>query len=290
MRRPRREQRGIDPLVPRQTMNSVRHASHEGSFYPKDPDSLSSAVQALIEDADPKDVALSPDSIRALILPHGEYRRSGPVAASAYRLLARRSRPPERVVIAAPLHYYPEYGVVLPTATGYRVPTGLLPVDRKAVQKLAFYAETLFSEEAHAYEHSIEVHAPFLLGIWGSIPIVPLGFSDISTEVLAHIFDSFLSEPDTLLLVSSDFSDFLSYDQSKKIDAESFDKILHGRPVEILHSCGAIGINALLKAASRHRFEFRLLDARNSGDITGEKKQVTGYASFAVIDRSSPDP
>jgi hypothetical protein len=270
-------------------MNSERPAALSGSFYPKDPESLSCLVGTLLQDSE-RSVPLPfhPDFIRALIVPHGEYRRSGPVAASAYRALAGRSTPPEKVVIAAPLHYFPESGVILPTAGAYRVPTGLLPVDRKTIRKLAFCSETVFSEEAHAYEHSIETQLPFIQEIWGNIPIVPIGFSDISTDVLAHIFDSFLSDPATLLLVTSDFSDYFSYDQAKKIDTVTFERILKGQPVEILHSCGALGINALLKVVSKRQFSIELLDARNSGDITGEKGQVTGYATFALFDNPSP--
>jgi AmmeMemoRadiSam system protein B len=190
------------------------------------------------------------------------------------------------VVIAAPLHYFPEYGIVLPTASSFQIPTGPLPVDRKSIQKLAFHADTLFSEEAHAYEHSIETQLPFLREIWGGIPIVPLGFADISTDVLSRILDSFLSDPETLLLMTSDFSHYFDYDRAKAIDNQTFDQILTGHPIDILHSCGAIGINALGKLARSHSLSFHLLDARNSGDITGSKSQVTGYGAFALSDET----
>lgn len=265
-------------------MASERPPAQSGSFYPSDPQELSGRIGDLLSRTHTMlEPSVSPDLVRAVIVPHGPLDRSGPVAASAYGLLRERTLPPEKVVIAGPLHTFTEYGVVLPTSPAFRIPTGTHPVDRKTIQKLAFYSETLFSDEAHAFEHAIELQLPFLQELWGQVPIVPLGFSDVSSDVLSHIFQTLLGDPGTLLILTSDFSQQYSYAQARQIDGENFGRILAGMPVESLNACGALGINSLCKVARSTRLACRLLDDRNSGDIAGSKIQVSGYGAFVFM-------
>lgn len=270
-------------------MPPERAAAHTGIFDPGNPASSGDRVRSLFSGkGEEPSSPFPPDSIRAVLVPHGDPDQSGEVAASAYRLLGRRSRPPDRVILLGPLHSHTGYGIILPTASSFGIGTGSLPVDRKTIRELAFIPETVFSGEALADEHSLETQLPFLSGIWGKIPIVPMGCSDVSTDVLARILDRFLADPGTLLVLTSDFSHSLSYDQARKVDEESFANILRGRPVEEMRACCALGINALLRTATARGLSFHLLDSRNSGDMTGKLDQVTGYGAFALVDEPIP--
>ncbi|MCL4485663.1 MAG: AmmeMemoRadiSam system protein B [Nitrospirae bacterium] len=262
-------------------MTHERDPANAGTFYPENPDSLASLVRTLL-DAPVEDSLkdLDPETLRAVIVPHGEYVRSGQVAASAYRLLGKRKRKPERVLIVAPLHYWPEYGLILPTFPSYRIPTGSLPVDRKTIQQLAFFSETLFSDEAHLFEHSIETQLPFLQAIWGPVPIVPLGYADLPADVLARILDPFFEDPETIVLISADFSRYFDAVQAELIDRESIERICSGQKVDPLHVCGSTGINALGIQAKKRSLLPRLLRSANSKEASGEGRQTTGYASF----------
>ncbi len=262
-------------------MTQERLPAHAGTFYPENPDSLTSTVTSLLEDLDPKEPDdLPPDTLRALIVPHGEFGRSGPVAARAYRLLRNRSKIPDRVVILAPLHYFPEYGLILPSSPGFRIPTGSLPVDRKALERLAFHAETLYSGEAHQFEHAIEVQLPFLMHIWGPVPIVPLGVADLPADTLANILAPFIDDPETFFLFSADLSRYYRANDADRIDKGSIQRILAHEPVDQAQVCGATGINALSILAHDRGLTPRLLSFANSKCGTGDTLQTTGYASF----------
>ncbi len=262
-------------------MIQERPPAHAGSFYPDDPDSLSASIRSLLTEPggdSPTDV--DPEALRAFIVPHGDLRSSGPVAAPVYRLLRDRKKKPERVMIVAPLHDWPEYGLILPTFPSFRIPTGSLPVDRKAIQKLAFFSETVFSDEAHLLEHSIETQLPFLFEIWGSVPIIPLGYADLPSEALIHMIDPFLADPETVVLVSADFSRDFSLLQANRLDRDSIARINSGQSVDPLHVCGATAVNALGSFIRKGVLVPRLLRAANSAQSTGIEERTTGYASF----------
>ena len=262
-------------------MTQERPPAHAGSYYPNDPDSLAASIRSLL--SEPEGVSqtdVDPETFRAFIVPHGEFLSSGPVAAKAYRLLGKRKKKPERVMIVAPLHDWPEYGLILPTFPSFRIPTGSLPVDRKAIQKLAFFSETVFSDEAHLLEHSIETQLPFLFEIWGPVPIIPLGYADLPSEALAHMMDPFLADPETVVLVSADFSRYFNLLQADRIDRESIARIHSGQSVDPLHVCGATAVNALGSFTRKGTLFPRLLMAANSALATGVEQKTTGYASF----------
>ncbi len=262
-------------------MTQERAPAHAGTYYPGNPESLSSLVQTLLEgSSDPSLGGVSPDRFHAFIVPHGEYARSGPVAAAAFRLLRNRTKKPERILIVAPLHQWPEYGLILPTFSSYRIPTGSFPVDRKTIQPLAFFPETLFSDEAHVSEYSIEIQLPFLFELWGAIPIVPLGYGDLPADVLARILDPFLSDPDTLVLVSADLSRYFNAREAEGIDRETIERISSCLAVDPFRVCGATGVNALGILARKGSLTPHLLMTANSEENTGDPALLTGYASF----------
>ncbi len=262
-------------------MTQERAPAHAGTYYPENPESLSSLVQTLLEGpSDPFLGEIGPDLFHAFIVPHGEYARSGQVAASAFRILRNRTKRPERILIVAPLHHWPEYGLILPTFPSYRIPTGSLPVDRKTIQQLAFFPETLFSDEAHISEYSVEIQLPFLFKLWGAVPIVPLGYADLPADVLARILGPFLSDPDTLVLVSADLSRYFNAHQAEVIDRETIERINSCLEVDPLRVCGATGVNALGLLARKGSLTPRLLMTANSEENTGDSSLLTGYASF----------
>jgi len=64
----------------------VRPAALAGSWYPGDPDTLRTKVDALL-DATEMPADLAPERIAALVVPHAGMVYSGAAAASAFRLV-----------------------------------------------------------------------------------------------------------------------------------------------------------------------------------------------------------
>ena len=99
-------------------LRRVRPAAVAGFFYPGDPDELRATVLGLLAEA--PDIEL--DGIKALIVPHAGYIYSGPVAATAYRLLQGSGF--RRVILLGPSHHVGFSGLALPGVTAMATPLG----------------------------------------------------------------------------------------------------------------------------------------------------------------------
>ncbi len=263
-------------------MSPERPPALAGNFYPDDSLELERRIAALLDSPPPgTPLRIDPERIRAVVVPHGDMLRAGTVQAMAYRILKTRRKPPARLLLLGPLHTGSSYGIVLPTYPSFRIPTGSFPVDRAAIRQLAGFAETLFSDESHEFEHSIETQLPFLMALWGGLPIVPVGYSDITANVLFRVLEPLMNDPETLTICSADFSHYFSAEKASRIDQATVDRILSGGEVDRLESCGAIGINALNHLAHQFGTLPSLLTLSHSGAATGETGQVIGYAAIA---------
>ena len=102
---------------------------------------------------------------KAIIAPHAGYIYSGPVAASVYALLAPARSRISRVVLLGPTHRVAVRGLALPGCEGFATPLGTVRVDAQSVEALAGLPQVVVSAQAHAMEHSLEVHVPFLQAV-----------------------------------------------------------------------------------------------------------------------------
>ncbi len=148
-------------------MANVRKASVAGTFYPADPARLRDHVETMLAEAcslddsgaqsspAPKSVA-TPGPL-ALIAPHAGYIYSGPIAASAFKILEALSRPIHRVVVIGPSHFVPFSGVALPEAEVFETPLGKIPVDIAAIDRIRNIDPIVTWDEPHRREHGIEV-------------------------------------------------------------------------------------------------------------------------------------
>jgi hypothetical protein len=100
---------------------------------------------------------------------------------------------------------------------------------------------------------------------------------------VAAVIDALAADPHTLVVISSDLSHFLSYQEARRIDAGTCERILHkSTTLKGDEACGARAINGLMAASKSQALEVSLLHACNSGDTAGEPNRVVGYAAFAL--------
>jgi AmmeMemoRadiSam system protein B len=92
---------------------------------------------------------------------------------------------------------------------------------------------------------------------------------------------------ETLLVVSSDLSHYLPYEDAKTMDAATAKEILAFGRITHEDACGADPINGLLRAAKQRGMRSELIDLRNSGDTAGDKRRVVGYGAFAFYEKSA---
>ena len=259
-------------------MNSVRPPAVAGTFYPGTSAELRSQVATLLA------AARRPDTRRpkALIAPHAGYIYSGPVAASAYACLAPYRDEYTRVVLLGPAHRVRLRGLALPDATSFATPLGEIPLDLDAAQSLRRLPQLCVSDQAHALEHSLEVHLPFLQQTLAGFTLVPLAVGTASLQEVTDVLDLLWGSDETLIVVSSDLSHYLTYSQAQHMDGQTTRMILDLAPgLNHEQACGATPVNGLLRAAARRGLRPQMLDLRNSGDTAGDRERVVGYASFA---------
>jgi AmmeMemoRadiSam system protein B len=220
-----------------------------------------------------------------MIVPHAGYIYSGPVAAMVYARLRSAAARIERVVLLGPVHRVPVRGLALPAASAFATPLGTVPVDLEAVRRLAGLPQVCVSANAHALEHSLEVQLPFLQAVLEKFAVVPLAVGDASAEEVAEVIDRLWGGEETLIVVSSDLSHYLSYSDAQAVDRATAQAILELR-TNISHeqACGGTPVNGLLLVAQRRGLVPELVDLRNSGDTAGDKSRVVGYGAFAFTE------
>ena len=269
-------------------VNDIRPPAVAGSFYPGDARALGAEVRALLAAAPA--ATGNVETLKALVVPHAGYVYSGPTAAAGYALLAPIRDRIRRVVLLGPTHRVAIRGLALPGVDAFETPLGTITVDAPAVASLADLPQVVTSAAAHAQEHSLEVHLPFLQTVLGEFTLVPLAVGHASPDDVATVLDRLWGGPETLIVVSSDLSHYLPYATAVRTDRGTVGDILRLDPhVEHDHACGATPINGLLALARRHPLRPELVDLRNSGDTAGDRSRVVGYAAIAFHETDAVD-
>jgi MEMO1 family protein len=256
----------------------TRDPAVAGSFYPADPRELRAQLEQLLADARP--VGVTP---KALIAPHAGYIYSGPIAATAYKTLAPRADEIRRVVLLGPSHFVPFRGIALPGPGPFRTPLGDVELDDAALASIEGRHGVTRLPQAHAREHSLEVQLPFLQVVLPQFRLVPLAVGHAADEDVAAVLAALWGGPETLIVVSSDLSHYLSYDAAVLVDGETANAIerLDGEPLDGEHACGCHPIRGLLRLARERGLRVVPLDRRNSGDTAGDRRRVVGYGAWA---------
>jgi len=259
---------------------TTRPAAVAGAFYAADPALLTRDVDALLDQARAR-IAPGEPTPKAVIAPHAGYIYSGPVAATAYARLGPLAGRIRRVVLLGPAHRVAVRGLALPGTQTFETPLGSVPIDAQAQALLAGLPQVVTSREAHAQEHSLEVHLPFLQKVLSEFALIPLVVGRAAPEEVAQVLERLWGGDETLIVVSSDLSHYLAYGEAQTTDRDTARLILNRQPTLDPHqACGAAPVNGLLVVASRRGLGARLLDLRNSGDTAGDRSRVVGYASF----------
>ncbi len=270
------------PLAAIAGASGVREAVWAGAFYPADYRELKREVAG--------DIAYGAARLRRrgvsarpliIIIPHAGYRYSGRIAGVAAAAVARRGY--KRVIIIAPDHRVGFSGVATMARGAYRTPLGLVSVDPEAAVLMS--RGRLFHRVAASdnSEHAVEVVLPFLQSALGGFSLIPLVSSRVAPQTLADAVVPLLS-PETLLVISSDFSHYLPYDRAVAHDQATIRAILN-LDLDVFQgiknsACGRTGIAAAIIVARRLGLAPELLARANSGDATADRGRVVGYVAM----------
>jgi AmmeMemoRadiSam system protein B/AmmeMemoRadiSam system protein A len=182
----------------------VRPSALAGSWYEGDPERLGASVDGFLASAG----TASAGYPIALIAPHAGHRYSGKVAGMAYAVLKGRTY--GRVFLIGPSHRVPFSGVALTEETHFGTPLGKVPIDTETVRALLRERHFVNRPDAHAQEHSLEIHLPFLQRVLPSFRLVPMLVSGMSAQELSEAAEVLRRtiRPGDLLVASSDFTHY----------------------------------------------------------------------------------
>jgi hypothetical protein len=285
----------------------VRPAAVAGLFYPQDRDELARTIDGFLAQAKQSPMA----HLRGLVCPHAGYEFSGPVAAYGYKQLqGRRYR---TVIVMGPSHYADFQGAALPDADAMATPLGQIPVSPEAARlaaspPLAVNPPSVVErpdwswrspaassaggpDTPHTWEHSVEVELPFLQRTLKDFRVIPIVFGRVEPAEVAKAIEKYVDDS-TLLVASSDLSHFYPYEEAKQLDDACVKAVcdLDIPRMQRQEACGKGPILALMHLARAKGWKTRLLDCRNSGDTSGEKSRVVGYAAIAFYSDEGTKP
>lgn len=259
-------------------MPHIRQPAVAGSFYPGNPAELHAMLRRFL--AQPAADPHGPP--KAIIAPHAGYIYSGPVAASAYAQLRTRAQNISRVILLGPSHRVAFRGIAATSADTYATPLGTVALDHAALAALADLPFVQVIDQAHQFEHSLEVHVPFLQEVLNNFTLVPLVVGDATPEQVAAVLERLWGGEETLIVVSSDLSHYHSYADAQRQDSATSEAISHLRYEDLGSddACGRIPVSGLLYLARQRGLACRTLDLRNSGDTAGPRDRVVGYGAY----------
>ncbi len=257
-------------------------------FYPLERNYLLYQLNQLFSSAFKMEVE---GEIRILVVPHAGYPYSGKVAATAFRLIQGKEIP--LVILVGPAHRAFVKGAAVDHVDYYLTPLGRVKVNKEVAQELVDSGSFIyFDSTAHAQEHSIEVQLPFLQLTLGNFEILPVLIGDYSPTYvsdLAGVMVKVMSKYKSILIASSDFSHYYPYEVAKKMDLKALELIknfdqptlykkLSAGEVEL---CGAGAVLVAMDIAKELGVKrVTLLKYLNSGDVTGDRSSVVGYAAI----------
>ncbi|KAG2209540.1 hypothetical protein INT47_008384 [Mucor saturninus] len=193
----------------------IRSASHAGTWYIANKTELNEQLETFFERATKEHTSQKKNfpiqGVRAIIGPHAGFQYSGPTAAFAYKAVDISKI--KRVFLLGPSHQAYFDGCNLSKCDTYETPLGNLQVDRQVT-------EALYQTEKFGYmtktmderEHSLEMHLPFIYKLFerkiNEIKIVPIlvgSISDRKERMYGETLADYLSNPENLFIISSDF-------------------------------------------------------------------------------------
>jgi AmmeMemoRadiSam system protein B len=251
-------------------------------FYPRDPSHLEQLLEKFFSGTRPDGASLG------IVSPHAGYIYSGEVAAHAFSTI-----PPDfsgTFVVIGPSH---RGYINCVSKVSWETPLGVVDTDAEFVELLDIETD----EFSHRDEHSLEVQMPFIKYRFPRARIAPvmMGLQDYPSamRVAEKIVNAVRqTKRDVRIVASSDFSHYVPEQKAKSddlyaieplftLDTSEFYRRIEERRVT---ACGFGPIAAMVTACGKLGAKTaELIRYATSGDVTGDRREVVGYAAIAVM-------
>ena len=270
---------------------TLRHPAVAGRFYPGDADELRSEAREYLSQA--MGAKQAPVPALGCIAPHAGYMYSGHVAGAVFA----RAEVPKRCIVLCPNHTGMGRALAIMSDGAWETPLGAVPIDGKLAGALKERFPALNEDSAaHRAEHATEVELPFLLLRQPELTFVPIALGTRQFEVLEllgkALADVIAAQSDPILIVaSSDMNHYESDAVTRVKDHRAIERILTMDPRGLfevvtqqdISMCGFGPAVAMLTAARQLGAKSaELVKYATSGDISGDRDRVVGYAGVVV--------
>jgi AmmeMemoRadiSam system protein B len=265
----------------------IRSPAVAGSFYPSNPELLAGQISQFTSGHG--------EEIRALgcVVPHAGYMYSGHVAGAVYSAIEI----PRKCILLGPRHFPRGAPMAILTHGSFSTPLGDAQIDAELATALAHeYPQLREDPVAHEREHSLEVQIPFLQFIAKDFRFVPVvlatdryGAIEELGRAVAKVIAA-ENEP-VLAIASTDMNHYEDDAVTRVKDGRAIERILALDPRglydtvrgEGISMCGYAATTAMLVAMLElGATETRLIRYATSGDVSGDREQVVGYAGVVI--------
>jgi len=269
----------------------IRPPAVAGRFYPRDPEDLRAEVVGYLSQPSSD----KPSSVHAIgcIAPHAGYVYSGHVAGTVFA----RIDIPRRCVVLCPNHTGQGRALAIMSEGAWETPLGEIPIDAELANALRHRFTPLQEDSAaHRAEHAIEVELPFLQICQPQLTFVPIALGTTQYETLEQLgtalADVISAQDDPILIVASgDMNHYESDVVTRAKDHRAIERILTLDPRGLhevvtqqnISMCGLGPAVAMLIAARQLGAKSAdLVKYATSGDVSGDREMVVGYAGVVV--------
>ena len=266
----------------------IRKPAVAGSFYPSNPEELTSLIESFVDLEQEREEAL------AVISPHAGFVYSGPVAGALFSSVQF----PGKFVLLGPSHRKISSKVAIMRTGTWSTPLGDIPVDTDLADLLMSSSTILEEdEEAHRNEHSLEVQLPFIQYFVKHFSIVPICIGyHISYEELEELGRAIANgikkcDSEALLIASTDMSHYVEQSIAQKLDQMAIQRIQELNPKGLYDTVTSKNISmcgfqpttsALIASKELGAKTASLVKYQTSGDISGNYDEVVGYAGVLI--------
>jgi AmmeMemoRadiSam system protein B len=269
----------------------LRHPAVAGRFYPGDPDDLRTEAQGYLS----RSISSTATPTKAIgcIAPHAGYMYSGHVAGAVFSQIEI----PRLCVVLCPNHTGMGRSLAMVNEGSWETPLGEVPIDAEFAVALRQRFPAVHNDPAaHRAEHAAEVELPFLQLKQPNLRIVPIALGTGHFEVLEQLgmalADVIGRRADPVLIVaSSDMNHYESDVVTRAKDHRAIERILSmdARGLfevvtqQNVSMCGfGPGVAMLTAARQLGAKSARLVKYATSGDVSGDREMVVGYAGVVV--------
>lgn len=271
----------------------VRPPAVAGRFYPAEDAARRELVQSICKGPVPQQ-----SSPLAVMVPHAGLKYSGHVAAHVWRSIADLDG--RTVVIISPKHTLNGQNWSVSPCESWRLSAGTsFASDTELAAKIVNGVTALdLDASAHQNEHGIEVQLPILEKVAPNVKVVGIalhGGNWADIQQAATEFAAVLRTLDQLplLVISSDMNHYASDAENRRLDRMALDAFASCDPQRLLQTCrdnditmcGAIPAVLVMETLRQlgRPFEVQELEYATSGDVSGDRSQVVGYAGTLLL-------